>query len=156
MNSAAVMVPTFLMAFPNGRILHLGSRHHERHPTIVYEDDDQPSARSTHTHTRVRCLAQKTAGRRQRTSAATVHVPSGDLGQTRKTAAGTSPLSRLQNAQSNKFRARGHKGSLVTHLKCGRAKRKGSLSRGPGGFTCSSQRSLNEILIVCKSKVATA
>lgn len=35
-------------------------------------------------------------------------------------------------------------------------KRKKSLSRGPGGFTCSLLCFLNKILIVCKSKVATA
>lgn len=32
-------VSTFLVTFPNGHILYLGSWHHETHPTIVYEDE---------------------------------------------------------------------------------------------------------------------
>ena len=38
-----MMVPTFLMTFPNGYILYLGSWHHERHPTMVYEDENEPT-----------------------------------------------------------------------------------------------------------------
>lgn len=36
-----MMVATFLLTFPNGHILYLGSWYHERHPTIVHEDETQ-------------------------------------------------------------------------------------------------------------------
>lgn len=41
-----MMVPTFLMTFPNGHILYLGSWHHERHPTMVYKDDNESTTPS--------------------------------------------------------------------------------------------------------------
>lgn len=41
-----MMVSTFLMTFPNGHILYLGSWHHERHPTIVDEDENESTSPS--------------------------------------------------------------------------------------------------------------
>lgn len=41
-----MMVSTFLMTFPNGHILYLGSWHRESHPTMVYEDENEPTTPS--------------------------------------------------------------------------------------------------------------
>lgn len=46
-----MMVSTFLMTFPNGHILYLGSWHRERHPTMVYEDEDEPTTPGTREQT---------------------------------------------------------------------------------------------------------
>lgn len=58
-------VSTFLVTFPNGRILYLGSWRHETHPTVVYEDEldsSGPRARGR----------KKTSRRRWKTAAGTV------------------------------------------------------------------------------------
>lgn len=40
LNWAEMLVSTFLMTFPNGYILHLGSWHHEKYPTMIHQDEN--------------------------------------------------------------------------------------------------------------------
>lgn len=49
-------VSTFLVTFPNGHILYLGSWHHETQPAIVYEDEMESARPGAWTQTsRQRC-----------------------------------------------------------------------------------------------------
>lgn len=57
-------VSTFLVTFPNGHILYLGSWHHETHPTIVYEDEIESTRPGKQTSRQRWKMAARTAAER--------------------------------------------------------------------------------------------
>lgn len=159
-----MMVSTFLMTFPNGHILYLGSWHHESHPTIVYEDENESTTTSAwkqinqwHWNTRDCHWSSKVLFYvfHKRFSLKTHHIPHIIWVCTECFCVWEYSIKQMYNthlrAVKKHFRFAKDTSKILLVERGG----KKGLSYRPGGFTCSSLYSLNKILIVCKSTVAT-